>query len=146
MPAFRLFLFLVLSAVLSEPAVATAQSFQTSMGCAAEYSRCERNADSQSHGGGSASQPAACAAYARCQAKAQCRADKCICDRTHGSADPALAQEAASICFAVVSPHGPNGCDRYAEQCVAAMNAAAHPPAAQPVPPQTQPGQTGRFR
>ena len=133
----------VLVLVLAAPAAA--QTFQNSMSCAMDYSRCEREADSQHHGGPTSSQPAACKAYTRCQAKAQCRANKCVCDRTHGSADPALAQEATAMCNVIVTPHGPNGCDRYAEPCIAALNAAAHPPAHPQAEPE-QPGRGARFR
>lgn len=90
---------------------ATAQSPQSMFDCEIQARQCEMAANEQTPG----NDP--CAAYARCQSRKQCEASRCVCKRTHGSADPALAQEAMAMCHALLSPHGPNACDRYVKAC-----------------------------
>ena len=128
---------------------AGAQSHMSNTACEIEFRRCEHRVEKQNTG----DDP--CSAYSRCQEGKSCGADRCICLRTHGSADPALAQEAAAMCFAIISPHGPNACDRYADACMAWFNAQQQqPPQTQPPISATPPGvaqplppdQTPRFR
>ncbi|MBT3358977.1 MAG: hypothetical protein HN403_05060 [Rhodospirillales bacterium] len=130
---------------------AQAQSHMSNTDCEIESRKCERRVEAQNPG----TDP--CSAYQRCQEGKMCGADRCICLRTHGSADPALAQEAAAMCFGIISPHGPNTCDRYVEACQAWFNTQhqqTHPPQPQPSNPATPPGvaqplppdQTPRFR
>ena len=124
-------------------ATATAQSFQSDMACEMDYRECERSAADQNPG----KDP--CSAYSRCQAKQMCTQSRCVCKRTHGSDDPALASEAMAMCSAVLTPNGPNSCDRYIKACQD-WSAAQHAEPQAPAQPQhpadpTTPGGGGQL-
>jgi len=126
-------------ALIAVAGPAASQSHQSNTDCEISFRLCERDVEEQNPG----SDP--CSAYSRCQSAKMCGASRCICLRTHGSEDPALAQEAAAMCFGVLSPHGPNTCDRHVEACQDWFNAQHQkpdPPQGQtpPTPAHPQPG------
>jgi hypothetical protein len=122
---------------------AVAQSPQTMFDCELQHRECERRAEKQNPG----DDP--CSAYSRCQSIKICEASRCVCQRTHGSTDPALAAEARAMCYAMLRPHAGNSCDRYIKACTAWSQAqqqkpkpeppAHHPGMAQPLPPDQLP-------
>ena len=105
-----------------------AQAFQPNLDCEAINLRCQQQADKVNPG----DDP--CSAYSRCQSLKMCEQGRCMCHRTGGSSDPALAEEAAAMCNAVLRPHGPNSCDRYVKACQAWIDAQHQ----KPDPPQNQ--------
>ena len=126
----------------------TAHAYQLNRDCEIQYRTCTRDAERNNPG----KDP--CSQYSRCQQAKQCEAARCVCNRTGGSADPALGQEAALMCTMLMSPNGPNACDQYIDACKAWVdsqyqNTTPPTPAtpqpgmpSQPLPPHTQP----RFR
>lgn len=129
---FALGLGLGVALLMAAASPARAQVFQPNLDCEAIHLRCRQQADSVTPG----NDP--CSAYSRCQSRQMCEYGRCICHRTGGSGDPALAEEAAAMCSAVLRPHGPNSCDRYVKACQA-WSDAQHD---QPDPPQSTPPQT----
>ncbi len=111
---------------------AFAQSLQSMFDCERQYRECEMRARRQNPG----NDP--CSAYSRCQSAKMCEASRCVCKRTHGSADPALAAEAQAMCYAVLKPHAGNSCDRYIDACTAWFQAQHQKP--KPKPPAQDPG------
>lgn len=110
---------------------AAAQTPQSMFDCEIQARECEMRAREQSHG----NDP--CSAYSRCQAIKMCEAQRCVCKRTHGSADPALTYEAQAMCYAILKPHAGNSCDGYIDACTAWFN-AQHPQKPKPQKPKPQ--------
>ncbi|MBN2429225.1 MAG: hypothetical protein JXK94_12890 [Deltaproteobacteria bacterium] len=139
--AFPHFAALTLALLLA--ATANAQSPQNMFDCERQYRECEMQVRKQNPG----NDP--CAAYSRCQSAKMCEASRCVCMRTNGNPDPALATEAQAMCYAVLKPHAGNSCDRYINACLAWSQAqhqkpkpkppAQHPGTAQPLPPDQLP-------
>jgi hypothetical protein len=104
--------------------------------CELQNRECERRAERQHPG----TDP--CSAYSRCRAKKMCEASRCVCLRTHGSADPALIEEAQAMCYAVFRPHAGNSCNRYIDACGEWSQAQQQKPKPKPdpVPPAHAPG------
>ncbi len=118
-------------ALMAAAAPAQAQVIQPNLDCESIYFSCQKNAEKMTPG----DDP--CSAYSRCQSRQMCEQGRCICHRTGGSGDPALAEEATAMCNAILRPHGPNSCDRYVKACQKWMD-AQH---TKPEPPQNQPPQ-----